>query len=147
MGDPLRVLARCRDKLMQQGKDLSFRALYIEKDPEAYGKLKRYLAEHESKGIDTESLQGDFTELGAAILEWGQRDSFAFFFVDPTQWTPVGLAVLRPLLERPNSEFLINFMYDFINRAASMAGTQPAIELLLGESPNVENLHGVTTDD
>jgi three-Cys-motif partner protein len=139
----LRVLARCRQTLLQQGRNLRFRALYIEKEPEPFARLKRYLIERKHDGIEAESLQGDFTDLRPAILEWGQSDSFIFFFIDPTQWTPVSVEVLRPLLGRPNSEFLINFMYDFISRAASMIGTQPAIEQLLGESPNVGDLHGL----
>lgn len=138
----LRVLSRCRQALENQGIKLWFRALYIERDPKAFARLKRYLDERKKDGIDAESLEGDFVELRPAIIEWASRDSFAFFFIDPTAWRPVSIRVLEPLLERPLSEFLINFMYDFVNRTMSMPDYQRQIEELLGEEPDVGHLHG-----
>lgn len=41
--------------------------------------------------------------------------------------------VLRPLLQRPRSEFLINFIYEFINRTASIAQFREAMHRLLGK--------------
>lgn len=136
----LRVLGRCRQALLNQGIDISFRALYIEKDTKAYARLKRYLSERERDEIDAEPLEGDFVDLIPAILEWSSRDSFAFFFIDPTAWRPVSVGMLKPLLERPQSEFLINFMYDFVNRTVSNPDFQRQIEELLGERPDVEHL-------
>jgi len=51
------------------------------------------------------------------ILKWcGNRD-FAFFFIDPKGWkNAIEIPTLAPLLRRPNSEYLINFMYDFLVR-------------------------------
>lgn len=138
----LRVLSKCRQALENQGIRVQFRALYVERDPKAFARLKRYLNEREDDGIDAESLEGDFVELRPAILEWASRDSFAFFFVDPTAWRPVSVRVLEPLLQRPQSEFLINFMYDFVSRTASMHDFQPQIEELLGEEPDLGRLHG-----
>jgi len=139
----LRILARCRRILIDQGKDLSFRALYVEKDPAAFTRLQHYVKEHAQEGVQAQAFPGDFVDLRQQILDWCGTRSFALFFIDPTAWTPVSVEVLRPLLERPQSEFLINFMYDFISRAVSMEGSQVAIELLLGESPIVEHLHGL----
>src|SRR3989344_1676470 len=67
---------------------------------------------------------------------------FVFFFIDPTKWTPVGVEVLKPLLQRPRSEFLINFMYDFLSRAASMSKLKTQMIDLLGEAHEVKDLHG-----
>jgi hypothetical protein len=47
---------------------------------------------------------------------------------------------MRPLLQRPRSEFLINFAYNFINRTASMAVWQDAMTKLLGSSVNLDCL-------
>lgn len=138
----LRVLAKCRQILLERGKNLWLRALYIEKSHDKFAKLKEYLDGRRQDGIDAESLEGDFADLRPAILEWCRRDSFTFFFVDPTAWTPVSLGMLQPLLERPESEFLINLMYDHVNRAVSMQDSQVSIRLLLGQTPNVEQLHG-----
>lgn len=138
----LRVLAKCRQILFERGKKLSFRALYIESDPSRFALLKRYLVERPNDGIGAEALQGNFVDLRPGIIEWCSGDAFAFFFIDPTKWTPVSMEVLRPLLERPQSEFLINLMYGHVNRAASMQDSQVPISLLFGEAPNVEHLHG-----
>ena len=50
------------------------------------------------------------------------REAFAFFLIDPKGWR-IPLAKLQPLLARPKSEVVFNFMFEFINRAASM--TEP----------------------
>lgn len=139
----LRVLSRCQDALHKHGASLTFRALYIEKDPGAFARLKRYLDGRTPDGIDAEPLEGDFIDLIPAILEWADRDTFAFFFIDPTQWRPVSVGVLKPLLERPQSEFLINFMYDFANRAVSMGDLRRQTTELLGEEPDVGELHSL----
>jgi hypothetical protein len=58
--------------------------------------------------------------------------SFAFFFVDPKGWVDVGVPKLAKLLRRPRSEFLITFMYDFLNRAIGMADYREQISRMLG---------------
>ena len=138
----LRVLTKCRTALLRLGVDLSFRALYVEKDRKAFARLKQYLDSREPDGIEAEALEGDFTDLVPAIQEWANRESFAFFFIDPKAWRPVSVGVLRPLLQRAHSEFLINLMYDFVNRAASMADMKKQVGELLGESVEVEGLSG-----
>ena len=138
----LGVLSECRTALLKLGIDLSFRALYIEKDRKAFGRLKQYLGNRKPDGVDAEPLEGDFTDLMPPIQEWANRDAFVFFFIDPKAWRPVSVGVLKPLLERPHSEFLINLMYDFVNRAASMAEMKTQIAELLGEAPGVEGLTG-----
>jgi three-Cys-motif partner protein len=135
----LRVLSDCRNALLQHGVDLRFRALYVEKAHDAFARLKDFLGRRPADGIDAEPLQGDFTQLTPAIQEWA-RDGFAFFFIDPKAWRPVSVGVLKPLLQRPQSEFLINFMYDFANRAISMPDFQAQVRELLGETPDVKHL-------
>lgn len=135
----LRVLSNCRKALLQHGVDVRFRALYIEKDHSAFGRLKSFLVQRAPDGIDAEPLEGDFVQLISGIEEWA-RDAFGFFFIDPKQWRPVSVGVLKPLLQRPQSEFLINFMYDFANRAISMVELQSQIRELLGETPDVKDL-------
>lgn len=135
----LHVLSRCRQGLLRNGVDLRFRALYIEKVHASFGRLKQFLNSRVADGIEAEALEGDFVDLVPSIVEWS-RDSFGFYFIDPTAWRPVSIGVLKPLLERAQSEFLINFMYDFANRAASMADMRAQIEELLGEVPDIGNL-------
>jgi three-Cys-motif partner protein len=142
----LRVLSRCRTTLLGRGIDLAFRALYVEKDRKAFARLKQYLSDREADGVEAEALPGDFVDLVPSIQEWTDRESFAFFFIDPKAWRPVSVGVLKPLLQRAHSEFLINLMYDFVNRAVSMAVMKPQIEELLGESPDVDGLPSVARE-
>lgn len=139
----LRILEKCQQELRRRGKKTRFRALYVERDPEAFARLDRYLREHTPAGIEAQPLDGDFVELRPRILEWCGTRPFVFFFIDPTQWTPVGVRVLEPFLRRPQSEFLINFMYDFVSRAASMTDFKTQMADLFGEELEVKNLHGM----
>lgn len=138
----LRLLDKCQQELRRHGRNTRFRALYVEKDRAAFERLERYLREHTPTGIEAQALEGDFVELRPSILEWCGERPFVFFFIDPTKWTPVGVGVLKPLLQRPRSEFLINFMYDFLSRAASMSDLKAQMVDLLGEAPEVKELHG-----
>jgi hypothetical protein len=85
-------------------------------------------------------LQGDYTTLTSEILAWcGQH--FTFFFVDPTGFkNVVGARTMRPLLQRRESEFLINLMYEFVNRFISLEKHAPDWEELLGGVPELEGL-------
>ncbi len=136
----LSILEKCRTELLRLGKNLRFRALYIEKNKAAFARLEAHLREQTPDGIDAEPLKGDFVDLRQQILEKCKPGSFVFFFIDPKGWTDVSVDVLKPLLQRPQSEFLINFMYDFINRAVSMQDFQVQISQLLGELPSVSGL-------
>ena len=48
-----------------------------------------------------------------------QQLPFAFFLIDPKGWR-IPLEQLRPMLSRSRSEVVFNFMFEFINRAASV---------------------------
>ncbi len=87
-------------------------------------------------------MEGDFVTLREQILNWCGDKAFVFFFIDPTGWKDVGVGVLQPLLQRPRSEFLINFMYDFVNRTASMSDWKDEIASLLGEAVDLDDLPG-----
>ena len=47
------------------------------------------------------------------------KDAFSFFLIDPKGWR-IRLGALKTLLVRRSSELIFNFMFDFINRAASI---------------------------
>jgi three-Cys-motif partner protein len=138
----LQILDKCRRELDRQRHPMAIRALYVERNPASFARLDRYLATKCPAGISAEAKEGDFVELRKEILKWCGDGAFCFFFVDPTQWTPASVKVLAPLLKRERSEFLINFMYDFLNRAMSMADFRLQMRDLLGEVPSVEDLHG-----
>lgn len=142
----LRILDKCQQELRRHDRNTKFRALYVEKNRTVFKRLERYLQEHTPAGIEAQAMPGDFVELRPRILEWCGERPFVFFFIDPTKWIPVGVDVLKPLLQRPRSEFLINFMYDFLSRAASMNDFRTQMTELLGESPDVKDLHGAARE-
>ena len=120
------------------------RALFIEKSPAAFARLKTYLEQRAPKGVEAGCIQGDFLHHRQAILDWCGSNAFGFFFIDPKGWKEIGVDELEPLLSRPRSEFLINFMYMFVNRAASMAEQQASMRTLLGADVD---LTGLTPDE
>ncbi len=134
------ILKCCEIELQKQGKRVRFRALYVEKNRTAFKRLQQYLISHTPEGIESEALQGDFIDLRNKILNWCGTKSFAFFFIDPKGWTEVSINVLKIILERPRSEFLINFMYDFLNRFVEKQTLQSQITKLFGELPMVDGL-------
>lgn len=136
----LKTLAACKEKLSTLGVDATMRALYIEKDPAAFGRLLKFLNSKAPPSVDHACLHGDFVDLRNDILRWCGSDAFTFFFVDPKGWKDIAIETMKPLLQRPRSEFLINFAYNFINRTASMAIWQDAMTKLLGSSVKLDGL-------
>ncbi|MFP3606070.1 three-Cys-motif partner protein TcmP [Paraburkholderia sp. SIMBA_053] len=136
----LRTLDTCRKKLEQLNVPVRMRALYIEENPRAYARLEAYLAKSTPVGIESACLQGDFVALRTQILTWLGSRAFGFFFIDPKGWSEVSVPILRPMLERPRSEFLINLMYDFVNRTMSMADWKDEMAALIGEQLDLAGL-------
>ncbi|MEJ2698538.1 MAG: three-Cys-motif partner protein TcmP, partial [Desulfuromonadales bacterium] len=83
IGISMKIMADCRDALLQMGKDVQFRALYIEKRKRAHAKLQTFLRANSSPRINAESLCGEFFDLRKQILGWCGPDDFSFFFIDP----------------------------------------------------------------
>lgn len=127
----LRTLDGCRQTLASLGVYAKVRALFVERDPVAFARLRNYLRTSTPSGIKSEALNGDFVALRHHILEWAGKDSFVFFFIDPKGFTPIGVPTLHPLLERPRSEFLINLMYEHLNRVMAMKDWEARMEELI----------------
>ncbi len=136
----LKTLAACKQKLATLGVDAAMRALFVEKDKGAFDRLSTFLGSKAPPTVNQACLQGDFVDLRGDILRWCGSDAFTFFFVDPKGWKDIVIETMRPLLQRPRSEFLINFAYNFINRTASMPVWQDAMTKLLGATVNLDGL-------
>lgn len=134
----LKTLAACKEKMASLGVNVRMRALFIERDKAAFQRLSTYLSNDAPNSVEAVPLEGDFVNLRVDILNWAGKDAFTFFFIDPKGWTPIVIDVLRPLLQRPRSEFLINFIYEFINRTASIAQFRDDMQRLLGMEVDVE---------
>lgn len=136
----LKTLAACKEKLTTLGVNATMRALYIEKDAGAFERLSKYLSDQAPASVEHACRHGDFVDLRADILKWCGSGPFAFFFVDPKGWKDIVIETMRLLLQRPRSEFLINFAYNFINRTASMSEWQDAMVRLLGAPVELDGL-------
>ncbi|AAO53603.1 three-Cys-motif partner protein TcmP [Pseudomonas syringae group genomosp. 3] len=134
IGISLKLMKDCAKSLEEvHGCKVKFRALYIEKNKEAFSKLKSFLDDDSSSCVAADCIQGDYTTKIPEIAAWASHN-FTFFFIDPKGWRKViNAPVLAPLLALKKAEFLINLMYDFINRAMSMKAQQANVEELLGK--------------
>lgn len=112
----LEQLRAARTFLRERGREVEFRCIFVEKDPEAFLQLERFC--RSVSDIKVNLLPRDFTEAVADILAFvrEQRNSFPFFFIDPTGWSPLAISAITPLLRSRPSEVLINFMTSHIKR-------------------------------
>ena len=137
----LDVMRRCRETLRERSKDVEFRALYIEKGKRTYKKLDAYIKGCHLDGITADSMNGEFHNLRDDILRWRGNEDFAFFFIDPKGWkNAIEITTLTPLLQRPRSEYLINFMYDFLNRTVPQESFQNDMKAIFGEVPGISGM-------
>jgi three-Cys-motif partner protein len=137
----LKIIRKCREGLKNLGRNVNFKAIFIEQSQKAYEKLETFLQGRKEIGIETKSLHGEFIALRQEILSWCGEDSFTFFFIDPTGWKgAVELPTLEPLLRRPNSEFLINFMYDFLLRTHTQTAFEDDMRQIFGEAPDTAGM-------
>lgn len=131
----IQVLLKTQQDLESKGWERPrMRALFVEKDPSAFSKLEMILEGARSRygtRIDLGAIHGDFTDKRQEILDWFNPRDFVFFFVDPKGWKEVGGENLAPLLRRDNSEFLINFMYQHLNRFVLAKGADKFLNRVL----------------
>lgn len=137
IGISLKIINKCREGLRGLGRNVQFKALYIEEKSRSFKRLKGFLEDRPDDGTVTHALHGQFHKLIDDILAWCDNGSFVFFFIDPTGWkNVVELPILDPLLRRPNSEFLINVMYDFLSRTVPQPEFQDDMERIFGSVPD-----------
>ena len=137
----LNMIKRCQNALERLGKQVHFRALFIEEKRKSFSKLIKFLSNEKWKSIEIDKLNGDFYNLRESICSWCDNDSFVFFFIDPTGWKEVvEIETLRPLLMRKNSEHLINFMFDYILRTLGQSAFKEHMKDIFGEVPDTNNM-------
>jgi len=130
-----------RDQLAVDGRLVSFRCLFVEKELAPYSLLEKFC--DSVSDIEVKALRGDFTALIPTILRFvsERKGSFPFFFIDPTGWTPLRIAPLTPLLQATPGEVLINFMTSHIRRFLEVEGED--FGALLG-ADTLKELRGLT---
>ena len=115
-GIALNALRRAKASWKER-RDVRMSAFLVERDRDAYKKLVLVPARYQDISIKTYSA--DFLTVLPCILADIPAGAFAFFLIDPKGWR-IALNALAPMLVTANSEVIFNFMFDFINRAASI---------------------------
>jgi three-Cys-motif partner protein len=85
----------------------------VEKDPSAFAELQKVVSLFPE--IEVVPHNGDFHDVLPAILKAIPSEAFTFSLLDPKGFS-LDLHRISPLISRPQSEVVINLMYDFINR-------------------------------
>lgn len=130
------VLQDAQQKIqLQTGRRPKVRCFFSENDRQAYTKLAAAIAPfHKPKaGFEIRTYCGEF-ESAIPEIQTFIGSSFPLIFIDPTGWTGYSFNKIGTLFNRPKCEVLINFMYDFVNRAASMSDkkTISSLDPILG---------------
>ena len=112
-----RSLRSAKEAWKKLGRDVRVTAHLIEESDRPFRELEKL----PPKFPDIEIIphKGDFVAVARDLARTIPRTAFAFLFIDPKGWR-IDIQALEPLLSRPNCEVLFNFMFEFINRAASM---------------------------
>lgn len=116
-GIALHALRQAKTSWKERNRDVRMSAYLVERDPTAYKQLEAIPQRYPD--IEIKTYSADFLTILPTILRDIPPDAFAFFLIDPKGWR-IPLNTLAPLLARPNSEVIFNFMFDFINRAANI---------------------------
>lgn len=130
------VLKDAQQKIqLQTGRRPKICCFFSENNRQAYAKLATAIAPFHKPEEDFEikTYCGEF-ENAISEIETFVGSSFPLIFIDPTGWTGYSFNKIGTLFNRPKCEVLINFMYDFVNRAASMsdAKTISSLDPILG---------------
>jgi three-Cys-motif partner protein len=118
----------------KRGRHVRMRAFLVELDPVAYAQLLQAVAQFPS--VEITPLNGRMEAHAGAIAASIPRTAFSFSLIDPKGFPQIG--ALKPLLTRPNSETLVNFMFDFANRFAGK-DLIPALEDWLSATKGEES--------
>jgi three-Cys-motif partner protein len=114
----LNELRKARNTHAERGRQITLRAMFLERDAAAYAKLQEFAAKVEDVTVETRNsdLAGAINDVIEFVRQGGRSSSFPFFFIDPTGWTGFAMNLIAPLLREQPGEVLINFMTDYIRR-------------------------------
>jgi three-Cys-motif partner protein len=116
-GIALQALRTAKATWRNQNRNLNVKAVLVEKKERSFRKLLELQPRYPD--VEIKPVHGDFRAEVDTILNEIPTNAFAFVLLDPKGWR-IPIAAIEPLLRRPNTEVVFNFMFEFINRAASM---------------------------
>ena len=134
-GIAIRLMAACQTQLVDKlGRQTRIRSVFMETDEERADLLEAHTQHAPANIVRPEIWRTPFEAAMPRLLRWLQADEFAFVFVDPFGWKGIiEPAVLAPLLKRPRTELLINFMWNFINLATGLSEQDTNLAAVFGE--------------
>lgn len=149
-GIALQELRKARDTHAQRGRKLRLRCFFLEKEPDAYGKLDGF-----AKGIQDAEIKtrnATLEESVKEIVEFAQaggQKSFPFVFIDPTGWAGFEMETIASLLRLNPGEVLVNFMTGHIRRflESPQEETQDSFKRLFGSASFREKVQGLAQQD
>ena len=132
----INVLRDAQQQILNEtGRRPKIRCFFSENNRDAFAKLATSITpfHNPKEHFEIKTYCGGF-ENAVPDIQAFIGPSFPLIFIDPTGWTGYAFDKIKPLFDRPKCEVLINFMYDFINRAASMrdAKTIASLDPILG---------------
>jgi three-Cys-motif partner protein len=128
------VLRTAHFKMLADGIPRTTKCFFVEKHPNSHALLASAVLQFHSpeSGFHIKTFKGEFESATSEIIKLGT--SFALVFIDPTGWTGYTYDLIGPVLKHTPGEVLINFMYDFVNRAVAMDDpkTVASLDAILG---------------
>lgn len=97
---------------LSRGRDVRMRAFLVEKEASSFAQLQEAIKQFPK--IEVTPLHGMMEDHAANITALIPSTAFSFTLIDPKGFPEINRLI--PLLERPNAEALVNFMFDFANR-------------------------------
>lgn len=114
----LRVLKKISNIVSaKKGKEPKVTCIFCERDLSKIEKIHKIIASAKlPKTFTVNVIHGEFLKSIDEIITLVPKPAFKMCFIDPTGWTGLEMRSIQPLISLPNSEVLINFMYEFVNR-------------------------------
>lgn len=123
-GRAVRVLRSSQLALLKQFQVRPrLRAVFYEKDTEAFVELSAYADAQSANNLELKAKNEEFEKSVGKIAAWIERDEFAFILVDPKGYEGlIEPSTLAVLLANNKVELLINYMWQFLNLATGHSG-------------------------
>lgn len=112
----IKVLRDIQWQMKAKGLNPVIKCFFVEKDAGAFAQLNPVVMKHNipTNGFHVATFHGRFEDAISSIMAFAQ--GMTLTFIDPTGWTEYAFDKIKPLLSRPQSETLVNFMYDHVSR-------------------------------
>jgi len=114
-GSPVQPIQLYLDHRFDKGWDYELRLVNIEKKKTYFEQLEKETSEYKKKGVKIRNIRGEFLDKLEDILsEISQYHTF--LFIDPFGISGIEFSELEAVLVRQNTEILLNFNYDGLQR-------------------------------